>query len=69
MLNNSFTMLKVKNIEKGTTRYYLEQDTGKMIRCSQGIFEYYESVAKRIDSIYNTHKNGIARFYKTVHTK
>lgn len=69
MLNNTFTMLKVKNIEKGTVRYYLEQDNGKFIRCSQGIFEYYESVALRIDCIYNTHNNGIARFYKTAHCK
>ena len=69
MLTNTFTLLKVKNIEKGTIRYYVEQDSGKFIRCSQGIFEYYESIANRTDCIYNTHKNGVARFYKTVYCK
>ena len=65
--NKCFTLLKVKNLETGVIRYYVEQDNGKFVRTNKSGFEYLEIVTKRHDCIYNTHKNGIARFYKTCH--
>ena len=65
--NKCFTLLKVKNLETGKIRYYVEQDDGKFVRTNKSGYEYLEIITKRHDCIYNTHNNGIARFYKTCH--
>ena len=62
-----FTLLKVKNLETGAIRYYVEQDNGKFVRTNKSGYEYLEIITKRHDCIHSTHKNGIARFYKTCH--
>jgi len=63
--NKSFTLLKVKNLETGVIRYYVEQENGKFVRTNKSGYEYLEIITKRHNCIYNTHNNGIARFYKT----
>ena len=67
--NKSFVLLKVKNLNTGVIRYYAEQDNGKMVRINKSGYEYLEIITKRHDTIYNTHDNGIARFFKTCHFK
>ena len=67
--NKSFVLLKVKNLNTGVIRYYVEQDNGKMVRINKSGYEYLEIITKRHDTIYNTHDNGIARFFKTCHFK
>ena len=67
--NRSFVLLKVKNLNNGTIRYYIEQDDGKFIRTDKSRFEYLEIITKRHDCIHNNHDKGIARFFKTCHWK
>lgn len=65
--NHSFVLLKVKNLNNSTIRYYVEQNNGKFIRTDKSRFEYLEMITKRHDCIHNTHDNGIVRFFKTCH--
>ena len=65
--NRIFVLLKVKNLNNGTIRYFVEQDNGKFIRTNKSHFEYIEIITKRHDCIHNTHDKGFARFFKTCH--
>lgn len=67
LANDCFVLLKVKNLNTGKVRYYVEQEDGKFIRTDKVHYEYLELITKRHDCIHNTHDNGIARFYKTCH--
>ena len=57
----------VYKLKDNTTITCIASARGENRLVNKSGYEYLELITRRHDCIYNTHDNGIARFYKTCH--